>query len=239
MRRLVVLALILAGCATVADGPDYSALPRWTTHAIAQARGDVRVLPDGRRQAVRYAGWPTQDFGSFRTYAYDDARPDVPVSKAIPPTGVSGDAKKGRALFLSRAKAPCTGCHLVPGADVWPAGNVGPDLSAIGDRRLPEAYLYQQIWDPRITFPNTTMPPWGASGAFTAEEIVHLVAYLQTLKGPIPPEQDAERNPFTRRRPTGFGDNLDPTNNPVVVNAEDAEKLWKRAIRSSSRRTAA
>ena len=226
MRRLVVLALILAGCATVADRPDYSALPRWTTHAIAQARGDVRVLPDGRRQAVRYEGWPTQDFGRFRTYAYEDARPDVPVSKATPPTGVSGDAKKGRVLFLSRAKAPCTGCHLVPGADVWPAGNVGPDLSAIGERRLPEAYLYQQIWDPRVTFPNTTMPPWGASGAFTAEEIVHLVTYLQTLKGPTPPEQDAERNPFTRRRPTGFGDNLDPTNNPAVVNAEDAEKLW-------------
>ena len=226
VRRLVVLALILAGCATVADRPDYSALPRWTTHAIAQARGDVRVLPDGRRQAVRYEGWPTQDFGRFRTYAYEDARPDVPVSKATPPTGVSGDAKKGRALFLSRAKAPCTGCHLVPGADVWPAGNVGPDLSAIGDRRLPEAYLYQQIWDPRVTFPNTTMPPWGASGAFTAEEIVHLVTYLQTLKGPTPPEQDAERNPFTRRRPTGFGDNLDPTNNPAVMFAEDAEKLW-------------
>ena len=97
---------------------------------------------------------------------------------------------------------------------------------SVGDRRLPDTYLYQQIWDPRVTFPNTTMPPWGASGAFTAEEIVHLVAYLQTLKGPIPPEQDAERNPLTRRRPTGFGDNLDPTNNPAVVLAEDAEKLW-------------
>jgi len=222
----VAFAVILAGCATAADRPDYSQLPRWTTHAVPEARGDVRVLPDGTHQAVRYAGWTTADFGRFRTYAYDDTRPDVPVSRASPRAGTVGDAKKGRSLFLSRAKAPCTGCHLVPGADVWPAGSVGPDLSTIGDRRLADAYLYQQIWDPRVTFPNTTMPPWGASGAFTPDEIVHLVAYLQTLKGPVPLEKEVERNPFTRPRPTGFGDNLDPTNNPAIVLAEDSEKLW-------------
>jgi sulfur-oxidizing protein SoxA len=77
-----------------------------------------------------------------------------------------------------------------------------------------------------VTFPNTVMPPWGVQGAFTAEEIVHLVAYLQTLHGPVTPERDADRNPFTRHRPVGFGDNLDPTNNPAVVRAEDAESLW-------------
>ena len=58
--------------------------------------------------------------------------------------------RKGRALFLDRQKGPCTGCHLVPGNDVWPAGNVGPDLSTVGDRKLTDAYLYQQLWDPRV-----------------------------------------------------------------------------------------
>src|SRR5262249_33230771 len=43
---------------------------------------------------------------------------------------------------------------------------------------------------------------------------------------PLRPEKDAERNPFTRRHPVGFGDNLDPTNNPAILLAEDAEKLW-------------
>ena len=137
-----------------------------------------------------------------------------------------GDPKAGRALFLSRAKGPCTGCHLIPGDDVWPAGNVGPDLSTIGDRKLPDGYLYQQIYDARVTFPNTSMPPWGAAGAFSPAEIVHVVAFLQTLKGPVPAERDPDRNPETRHKPVGFGDNLDPTNNPAVLLAEDAEAQW-------------
>jgi len=142
------------------------------------------------------------------------------------PAGVAGDPQKGRALFLNRAKGPCTGCHLIPGDDVWPAGSVGPDQSIIGDRKLPDQYLYQLIWDPRVVFPNTSMPPWGTIGGLSSEEIVHLVAYLQTLKGPVPPEKDPDRNPFTRRRPVGFGDNLDATNNPAMLLTDSAEALW-------------
>ncbi len=184
------------------------------------------MLDDGRRQAVRYAGWDTRDFGKFRTYRYGDTTPEIPVTRASPPAGVTGDPAKGRALFLARSKGPCTGCHLIPGADVWPAGSVGPDLSTLGERRLPDAYLYQQIYDPRVTLPNTIMPPWGAVRIFSPEEIVHLVAFLQSLKGPLPPERDSERDPRTRQHPLGFGDNLDPTNNPAVLLAESAEGLW-------------
>jgi sulfur-oxidizing protein SoxA len=225
-RWWIGLALLAVGCATAADRPDDSAIPRWATRAIPEARGDVRTGPDGRRVAVRYSGWTTRDFGRFRTYAYDDARPDPPVRRAEMPAGMTGDPAKGRALFLDRARGPCTGCHLVPGEDVWPAGSVGPDLSTLADRKLPDAYLYQQLWDPRVTFPATIMPPWGAQGVFTPQELVHLVAYLQTLRGPVVAEKDPDRNPFTRRKPVGFGDNLDPTNNPAVVRAEDAEALW-------------
>jgi L-cysteine S-thiosulfotransferase len=224
--RWLGLALLAVGCATASDRPDYSTVPRWTSRAIPEARGEVRAEPDGRRVAVRYAGWTTRDFGRFRTYAYDDARADPPVQRGAMPVGVTADPKRGRALFLDRAKGPCTGCHLVPGEDVWPAGSVGPDLSTLADRALPDAYLYQQLWDPRVTFPNTVMPPWGAQGTFTPEELVHLVAYLQTLRGPARPEPDASRDPFTRSKPVGFGDNLDPTNNPAVVRAESAEALW-------------
>jgi L-cysteine S-thiosulfotransferase len=224
--RWLGLTLLVVGCATASDRPDFSTVPRWTSRAISEARGDVRAEPDGRRVAVRYAGWTTRDFSGFRTYAYDGALPEPPVQRAAMPSGVAGDPAKGRALFLDRARGPCTGCHLVPGEDVWPAGSVGPDLSTLADRALPDAYLYQQLWDPRVTFPNTVMPPWGAQGTFTPEELVHLVAYLQTLRGPVVAEKDADRNPFTRSKPVGFGDNLDPTNNPAVVRAESAEALW-------------
>jgi L-cysteine S-thiosulfotransferase len=225
--RGLAAALLVVGCsAATSDVPTHSSIPSWTSRAVPEARGDVKTLPGGQREAVRYPGWTTADFGAFRTYAYGDTRPDIPIQRAAMPAGVTGDPKKGRALFLARAKGPCTGCHLVPGDDVWPAGNVGPDLSTIADRKLPADYLYQQIHDPRIVFPNTSMPPWGASGALTPEEIAHLVAFLQTLKGPVAPEKDPARNAETRQRPMGFGDNLDPTNNPAVLLSEGAEVQW-------------
>ena len=201
-------------------------MPAWTSRAIPEARGEIRTLPDGKRHAVRYSGWTAEDFGAFPTYAYGDTRLAPTVQQATPPAGVAGDPRKGRALFLSRAKGPCTGCHLVPGDDVWPAGSVGPDLSAFGARGLSDAHVYAHIYDPRVLFPKTSMPPWGVTGALSPEEILHLVAYLQTLKEPAPTAGDADRNPFTRRRPTGFGDNLDPTNNPGVVAGEESETLW-------------
>ena len=203
--RSILTALLTVGCATVGSDVPRSSVPAWTTRAIPEARGEIRTLPDGKRQAVRYRGWTTSDFGAFPTYAYGDTRKDPPVQRAALPPGLVGDPKKGRALFLSRAKGSCTGCHLVPGDDVWPAGS-----------------------DPRVLFPKTVMPPWGVTGALSPQEIVDLIAYLQSLKGPAEPEKDPDRNPFTRRRPVGFGDNLDPTNNPAVVAAEDREALWNQ-----------
>lgn len=224
LLAVVVLAL---GCATAAtDAPDYRAISAWKTRAVPEARGDVRTTSDGKREALRYPGWTKTDFGKFTTYAYTDMRSAPPVQRAAMPAGVTGDAGKGRALFMNRSKGPCTGCHLIPGDDVWPAGSVGPDLSTLADRKLTNEYLYQQIFDPRVVFPQTSMPPWGVAGTFTPEEIVHLVAFMQTLKGPAPAEKDPDRNPFTRRKPVGFGDNLDPTNNPAVLLAETTVARW-------------
>jgi L-cysteine S-thiosulfotransferase len=70
------------------------------------------------------------------------------------------------------------------------------------------------------------MPPWGATGVLEPQDIVHIVTFLQTLHGPTPPEKDPDRNPSTRQKPVGFGDNLDPTNNPAVLLADDAEQIW-------------
>ncbi len=139
----------------------------WVSRAIPEGRGEIKTLADGKTQAVRYAGWSSEDFGRFRTYAYDDPRPEVPVAKA-PMPAIKGDPKKGRSLFLNRNLGPCTGCHLVQGEDVWPAGNVGPDLSTYGDRKLPAEYTFNLIYDPRHLFPHTIMPPWGAAGVLGA-----------------------------------------------------------------------
>jgi sulfur-oxidizing protein SoxA len=226
---LAVAALAAAGCAQTEVRSPNAGLPPtpWASRAIPEARGDIKTLPDGKRQAVRYRGWTTEDFGRFRTYAYDDPRPPLPTAKTAMPA-VAGDPKKGRSLFMARRLGPCTGCHLIQGADVWPAGNVGPDLSLFADRNAPDEYVFNLIYDGRQFFPETTMPPWGAVGILTPEDVVHILAFLKTQKSPLPPEKSRERDPNTRPKPPGFGDNLDPTNNPAVVRAEGAEALWAK-----------
>lgn len=226
---VMIGALGAAGCVqgdVKMPSTGLSPTPR-VSHAIPEARGEIRTLPDGKAQAPRYRGWSTEDFSRFRTYAYDDLRPEVPIAKA-PMPAIKGDPKKGRNLFLDRNLGPCTGCHLVQGEDVWPAGSVGPDLSAYGDRKLPGEYTFNLIYDPRHIFPHTLMPPWGAAGVLKPEDIVHIVAFLETQRSPLPPEKDPERDPTTRAKPVGFGDNLDPTNNPAVLRAEGADVLWSK-----------
>jgi sulfur-oxidizing protein SoxA len=224
---VVVTALAFAYAQVTAPGP-------WKSRAIPEAQGEVKEV-DGKKIQVRYKGAPfareQRDWSQWRTYAYNDNRPEPPVQKVSMPKDVKGDAKLGRKLFIDRAKGPCTGCHLIQGDDVWPAGNIGPDLSVYGDRLLPDEFVYQMIYDPRLFFPNTAMPPWGTVGIFKPEEIIHLLTFLKTQKGnpPFvpPPEKDPDRNPFMRKKsPNYLGDNLDPTNNLAVLAAENAQALW-------------
>ena len=82
LLRWVAALGLAAGCAIVAKDapPDYSSVPAWTTRAIPEARGDFGTVVNGKREALRYAGWSKQDFQRFRTYAYTDTRADIPVS---------------------------------------------------------------------------------------------------------------------------------------------------------------
>lgn len=232
----VLAPLLGAGCAQ----PSQPAAPKppvqqWVSRAIPEARGEVSEV-EGKKVQVRYKEAPfsavRDDWSQWRTHAYRDTRREPPVSRVTTPAGLTSDPAVGRKLFLDRAKGPCTGCHLIQGDDVWPAGNIGPDLSTYGDRQLPDDFVYQMIYDARAFFPATSMPPWGTVGIFTPQEIAHLVAFLKTQRGTppfVPPlEKDPPRNPNTRPKPPGFGDNLDPTNNPAVLLADDAMEDWSK-----------
>jgi sulfur-oxidizing protein SoxA len=217
--------VFVAACATY--------LPeKWVSTSTPEAQGLIADV-SGKPQQQRYKEGPFSgvkpDFSAHRTYAYNDNRPEPPISKASMPKGLVGDAAKGRKLFMDRGLGPCTGCHLIRGADVWPAGNIGPDLSVQGDLGRSDDEFYQMIHDMRAIIPTSIMPPWGASGVLKPQEIVDIIAFLKTEKGPIAPEKDPNRNPNTRAKPTGFGDNLDPTNNPAIIVAEEtAAKLWTK-----------
>ena len=230
---LVFGALAVLGCVPGAERREASAPPRWTSRAIPEAKGEVKEV-DGKRVQIRYKddvfSAVTANFEQWPTYAYSETKKFPPPSR-VPMPGVKGDPKKGRELFMSREKAPCTGCDLIPGDNVWPAGSGGPDLSVIGDRRLPDQCLFELICDARVVLPDPSMPPWGTSGILSPEETRHIVAFLQTLKGNppfVPPaEKDPARNPHTRPRVANYwGDNLDPANNPAILLAESGLAVW-------------
>ncbi len=220
----IAAAVGLAACADVLYPPI-----KWESKALPEAQGKVEIK-DGKPQHVRYKEGPfsgvTPDFSQYRTQAYDDMRPEPVVHKVIMPQNLKGDAKEGRKIYMSRALGPCTGCHLIRGDDVWPAGNIGPDHQKIGDAGYSDQELYQMIYDIRAVYPESIMPPWGTAGVLTPQQIVHVVEFLKTQKGTLPPEKDPQRDPNTRAKPVGFGDNLDPTNNPAILDAEGAEKAW-------------
>ena len=229
----VVFAVAVAACATVETVTSKD----WRTRASAESQGIVKEV-GGRRIQERYpfGGFGTENFEKWPTYAYGSPE-YFPPQKGEMPKNVKGDPKRGHALLRAPAKGPCTACHVIPDATVWPAGNVGPDLRGYGARGIPDELVYQIIWDPRVIFgADTPMPAFGASGMWSPEEIVHAVAYIQSLKGNPPgtPEKvtdDPDWDPRTRRlvRPD-YGDPLDITANPVLVMTERlAVPLWSKA----------
>lgn len=235
LAALLGATLAVAACATV--GTTVTSR-EWKSNATPESQGIVKEV-DGKRMQARYTfpGSPfgTRNFEQWPTYAYGG--PDYfPPKKGEMPKGIKGDPKRGHALIRSPAKGPCTGCHVIPDATYWPLGNVGPDLRAIGARGLPDELLYQIVYDPRVLYGETTpMAAFGASGMWTPEEIVHVVAYLQSLKGNPPgqPEKvtdDPHWDPRTRPvvRPA-YGDPLDVTANPGLALTEAvAVPLWSR-----------
>jgi len=229
----VVVAGLVAACATVGTTVTSK---EWKSNATAQSQGIVKEV-GGRRIQERYpfGGFGTLNFEQWPTFAYGSPE-YFPPRKGQMPTDIKGDPKKGQALMKTGAKGPCTACHVIPDATVWPAGNVGPDLRAIGSRGIADEFLYQIIYDPRVLYgPDSPMAPFGASGMWTPEEIVHAVAYLQSLKGNPPgtPEKvtaDRDWDPATRPvvRPD-YGDPLDVTANPGLGIAESvALPMWRK-----------
>lgn len=234
MRKTSLWLSAGAACAVLLGatyGFGQSKPPEWKSRAIEESQGPIKEV-DGKKVQIRYNQGPYNrvkpNWSQYRTHAYDDTRPEPAVQKVAMPTNVKGDPAKGKALFASRAKGPCSACHVVRD-DVWPMGNVGPTFIHYGELGRDPAETYQMIYDIRSVYPESIMPPWGTIGVFTPEEIVHIVAYLETQKGGDVQRKDPNIDPETRYVSEGFGDNLDPTNNPGVLLAEDAAAQWSKA----------
>ena len=84
---------------------------------------------------------------------------------------VDPSVARGKALF---AQHHCVACHRVHGE----GGNVGPDLSYVGDRRPDRQWHIQHFRDPQSVSPGSIMPKF----ALSDKEMNDLASYVLSLR---------------------------------------------------------
>ncbi len=118
--------------------------------------------------------------------------PDMIVGDTIPASlsDTVSSSEVGETVFVDRDQGHCVLCHQNDGLDAEFQGNVGPDLSTVGDR-LTAAQIRLRLVDLQSLIPNTVMPSYyrlhdlnqvqvqfQGQTILSAEQIEHLVAYL-------------------------------------------------------------
>jgi L-cysteine S-thiosulfotransferase len=143
-------------------------------------------LPAGNAYAAeckrKSAGFYLEDMNVSEPHNLRASLQDLPGSL----TGVPGNEKLGRDVFISPQKGGCTGCHRLGSLEsAIPQGTIGPALDGAGVK-YSEAELREVLIKPGSLFPGTVMPSYhqarGEESVLTAAEIEDLVAFLATLK---------------------------------------------------------
>lgn len=205
--------------------------------AGAQTKKEAPLAVDGdasTRPWKRYGNWPARDYSKYNTLA-KLASPPAPKEPRKITGPITGDAAKGAKLVADRARGgSCLACHVMgPAGNADQPGNVGPDLSEIGNAGREDEWLFNYVYDARVYNPETVMPPWGGHGLFTDAEINDIVAFLKTLKKPAV-FKVAIDDPEKRAVPVEKRDNLDPLENPGMWAVDKAQDLWKQAAANGS-----
>ena len=126
--------------------------------------------------------------------------PDDIQGDALPQplSDIKGDADQGKVIFSARDRGHCVLCHSVDGLDAEFQGNVGPNLTGVGNR-LSEGQIRLRIADYQEIKPGALMPSYYRTHGFsqvgevyrgktvlTGQDIEHLVTYLVSLKETSP-----------------------------------------------------
>jgi sulfur-oxidizing protein SoxA len=178
---------------------------------------------------TRYPTWSQTNWEKFNTLV-KLATPPAPKPNQLRTTAgeIKGDPEKGRKLSFDRSRGgSCLICHVMGTASDEQPGNFGPDLSEIGKAGRTDEFLFNYIYDARVYNPQAEMPPWGAHGFFSEEEIKDIVAFLKTLKEPAKFRSRLD-DPNLRPMPVEDRDNLDPFTNPAINALELGKELFAR-----------
>jgi sulfur-oxidizing protein SoxA len=174
----------------------------------------------------RYRDWNQARWNTYN--ALDKPNLTPPAGREIEVASVKGDPAKGQLLAFDRSRGGgCLACHVMgPKTQALP-GNVGVDLSEIGNAGRTEQWLYNYVYDARVFNPQTVMPPWGKHGFYNEAEIRDIVAFLKTLKIPAT-FADKLNDPEKRPQPVEDRDGLDPFVNPAAERIEVGAALFKQ-----------
>lgn len=102
---------------------------------------------------------------------------------AVATPAMANEKKKemtGKELAFNKSKGNCLACHMIAGGDQ--PGTIGPPLIAMKQRYPDRKALYDVIYDPRTKFgPHTIMPPIGAHGILSKDELEKVVDFIHSL----------------------------------------------------------
>ena len=175
----------------------------------------------------RYRGWNSAIWDNYNSLSKSNVTPAKGAE--IDVKTITGDAANGQKLAFDRSRGGgCLACHVMgPRTQALP-GNVGTDLSEIGNAGRTDQWLYNYIYDPRVHNPESVMPPWGKHGFYNEAEIRDMVAFLKTLKTPAK-FADPLDNPEKRPQPVEDRDGLDPFVNPAADRIDSGAALFAAA----------
>jgi sulfur-oxidizing protein SoxA len=213
--------LIVAGAFIVAPGSNAQA-------QNAKDPAPIETVEDASATPwKRYQGWPARDESKFNTLA-KLASPPAPKMPRKLSGPVTGDADNGAKLVADRNRGgSCLACHVMgPAGNVDLPGNVGPDLSEIGNFGRDDEFLFNYVYDARVYNPDTVMPPWGSHGVFNDQEVGDIVAFLKTLKAAAVFKTELD-DPSKRPAPVEKRENLDAIENPAMWAVDKAQLLLK------------
>ena len=116
------------------------------------------------------------------------------AATAAEPDQIAGDPDQGREVFLDRELGHCLLCHQVAQLDAPFQGNIGPELSGVGNRLTANA-IRERIADPITMNPETVMPAYARTESLIdvaeqyrgkpildARQLEDLVAFVASLK---------------------------------------------------------
>lgn len=187
--------LMLQACATQTEPPRAEApkpapavaenkpwpagLPADALYDPNAKNGTIFYVPTTDTATLKPADHP-RDLSKWLTRSHLDTRGVPAPTKKKLEGPLNGNPEEGKKIAMNTGAGNCWACHALPG-DAQP-GNQGPSLIDFAKRGMSDEEVYQTIYDRRSVNPMTAMPPFGALGTLSDQQVRDIAAFLQSLK---------------------------------------------------------